>query len=135
MADHPRAGLRRLKDAAAAGELDAFCERHGILVMSVFGSTAQGAEDPRDLDVAVRLEDDARLLDVLEALVALTGVERLDVLDLNRAGVVARERALVGSIALYEREPGMFERAAVAAMVERMDTDWLRRLDLELMAP
>jgi len=101
----------------------------------VFGSTAQGAEDPRDLDVAVRLEDDARLLDVLEALVALTGVERLDVLDLNRAGVVARERALVGSIALYEREPGMFERAAVAAMVERMDTDWLRRLDLELMAP
>ena len=53
---------------------------------------------------------------------------------LNRAGPVARERALVGGIPLYEGVSGAFATAQMAAVLERMDTDHLRRLDLELMA-
>jgi hypothetical protein len=45
-----------------------------------------------------------------------------------------RECALVGAVALYEAEAGDYARARMAAMLERMDTEWLRRLDLELMA-
>ena len=54
-------------------------------------------------------------------------------LVLDRAGPVARERALVGCLALYESESGAYARAQIAAVGERMDTDWLRALDLETM--
>jgi len=47
---------------------------------------------------------------------------------------VLRERALVGSVVLDESEPGAWAAASTAAMVERMDTEWLRRLDLDLLA-
>jgi hypothetical protein len=46
---------------------------------------------------------------------------------------VAKERALVAAIPLFEALPGLFAQAQIAAMMERMDTEWLRRLDLELM--
>ena len=45
-----------------------------------------------------------------------------------------RERALVGPVVLDESEPGAWAAASTAAMLERMDTEWLRRLDLELLA-
>jgi hypothetical protein len=41
---------------------------------------------------------------------------------------------LVSSIILHENEPGMCARASTAAIIERLDTDWLRRLSLELLA-
>lgn len=47
---------------------------------------------------------------------------------------MARERALVGGEPLVEQTAGSFARAQLAAIMERMDTAWLRRLDLELMA-
>ncbi len=47
---------------------------------------------------------------------------------------MARERALVEVDPLYERSPGDFANAQIAAIMERLDTDWLRRLDLELMS-
>ncbi|MDP9466742.1 MAG: hypothetical protein M3P31_05835 [Actinomycetota bacterium] len=52
---------------------------------------------------------------------------------LERAGPVARERALVQCVPLYESEPTAYAAAQVAAMGERMDTEWLRALDLETM--
>jgi hypothetical protein len=74
------------------------------------------------------------VLGLLEDLVALTGTERIDLADLGRAGPVLRGRALVGAVALYEAEAGDCARAQMAAMLQRTDTDWLRRQDLELMA-
>lgn len=58
----------------------------------------------------------------------------LDVLVLDRAGPVARERALVGCVPLYEDRPGAYATAQMAAMTERMDTDWLRALQLDWLA-
>jgi hypothetical protein len=87
--------------------------------------------------VAILTEGGAPALDLLSAindLSDLTGVDRVDVAHLNRAGPVLRERALVGSVALYESEVGALATAAAAAVGERIDTDASRRLDLELLA-
>jgi predicted nucleotidyltransferase len=131
----PRTGLAALRAAADSGALAGLCRRHAIRLLAVFGSVLDPSRAPSDLDVAVAFEPEATpdLLRLLEDLATLTSVESVDVLDLDRAGPVARERALVGTLALYESKPGAFANAQMAAMTERMETDWLRRLDLELM--
>ncbi|MBA8826863.1 hypothetical protein FHX42_004242 [Saccharopolyspora lacisalsi] len=51
-----------------------------------------------------------------------------DFVHLNRGVPAIRENALIGSSSLYERHPGIRLEAGIAAVTERMDTDWLRRL-------
>jgi predicted nucleotidyltransferase len=132
----PLVGLHALQAAADSGALGELCRRYAIRLLAVFGSVLDRTRAPRDLDVAVAFEPGGALdfIALVDELMSLTGVERLDVLDLGRAGPVARERALVGSLPLYETEPGVFARAQMAAITERMETEWLRRLDLELMS-
>jgi predicted nucleotidyltransferase len=130
----PRAALRRLQGAARS-ELAAVCERHRVELLVAFGSATRGDGTPRDLDLAVRFADsDPDVLGFLDSLGQMADTSVIDLMNLATAGPVARERSLVGSIPLFERAPGILARAQIAAMMERMDTDWLRRLDLELMA-
>jgi predicted nucleotidyltransferase len=133
--DDPRAGLSALRAAADTGALAELCRRHAIRLLVVFGSVLDARREPRDLDVAVLVEPGKTLevLGLIEDLVSVTGVESVDLLDLRIAGPVARERALVATLPLYESRAGAFAEAQMAAMTERMETDWLRRLDLELM--
>jgi predicted nucleotidyltransferase len=132
----PRVGLARLRAAAASGELGDLCTRRGIRLLVAFGSAVRGRVPPRDLDVAVAFEPgaDRDVIGLTNDLVSLVGTSAVDVMMLDRAGAVARERALVGTVPLFEGEPGVFAGAQIAAMLERMDTAWLRRLDLETMA-
>src|SRR5690606_8286839 len=128
----PIEGLQRLRDAAASGVLDDACERLGIAMLVVFGSTTspEPGREPGDLDVAVRLHADtgSDVIDVTNALIDLTGTSRVDVLDLTRAGVVARARALgPGSLPLYEQEPGAVALAQMAALTYAMETAPMRR--------
>jgi len=153
MGSEPRTALDALRAAADDGRLDDLCRRHEVRILTVFGSTAREAlglagsggaggsagsppPPPCDLDVAVRFEPGHRrdLLALLDELSRLTGSDDIDLLVLDDAGPVARERALVGCLALYESESGAYANAQMAAMCERMDTDWLRRLDLQAMA-
>ena len=131
----PRQALAVLREAAQDGRLDALCEAHDIRVLTVFGSALRATGSARDLDVAVRFECGCAgdLLALIDALTVLTGTDLLDVMVLNRAGPVARERALVGCLPLYESSSGAFAREQVAAVGERMDTAWLRALDLQTM--
>lgn len=131
----PTEGLARLRRAARSGTLDALCARYGVQVLTVFGSAARGAAKPRDLDIGILFEMSARPdpLALIAELTSETDAD-VDVVTLNAAGALLRERALVGSIALFESTPGAWSRAATAAACERMDTDWMRRLDLELLA-
>lgn len=46
-----------------------------------------------------------------------------------------RERALAGSVGLFESEPGALANAQMAAITERMETDPMRWPNLELLAP
>jgi len=55
-------------------------------------------------------------------------------IDLDRAGPVARQQALVPCDPLYEYRPGEFARQQMRASGQRLGTEWMRRLDLELMA-
>ncbi|MGH3603533.1 MAG: hypothetical protein ACRDQI_05850, partial [Pseudonocardiaceae bacterium] len=64
----------------------------------------------------------------------LVELDDVDVVHLNSAAPLLRERALVGAIILHEEEPGIWARASTAAVMERLDTDWLRQLGLELLA-
>ena len=132
----PAEGLARLRAAAESGELDGFCARHGIRVLTVFGSAARGEPHARDLDVGVLTEPDTAF-DVVAAshdLIALIGCDGVDLVHLNRGGPLIRERALVGSIGLYESTPGALAAAQTAAIAMRIETDPMRRLDLELLA-
>lgn len=135
MGTDPRTALTRLQAAAADGRLELLSQRHCLRLVTVFGSVVRPAGDPRDLDVAIRFEPGRRgdTLAVLDELSGLTGSDDLDLLVLDDAGPVARERALVGCLALYESEPTAYANAQMAAMCERMDTDWLRAQDLETL--
>lgn len=127
--------MQRLRAAADDGRLDELCRRHGVRVLTVFGSAARPDTEPRDVDVAVGFEPSAGgdVLALLDELTVLTGSDELDLMVLAHAGPVARERALVQCLPLYESEPTAYAAAQVAAMGERMDTEWLRALDLETL--
>ncbi len=124
----PRAGLRRLQSQPEG--LAELCRRHGVVLVSAFGSAVRGHGEPADLDLAVLFDRDLGQRDILGVIADLTdliGLQHLDVTTLNGAGPVVRERALVGATLLYESHPGVFAHEQISAMLERMDTDWLRR--------
>jgi predicted nucleotidyltransferase len=132
----PSEGLERLRAAAGSGELRALCRRRHVNLLTVFGSAGRGEPEPRDLDIGVLTEHgaDFDLFGFVADVIELVGLEQVDVAHLNAAGPLLRERALVGSIILHENEPGTWARASTAAVMERLDTEWLRRLSLELLA-
>lgn len=131
-----REGLERLRAAAADGSLRDWCRRRGVDLLVVHGSAVTEEPAPADLDVAVRLVEyrPGDVLPLVDDLVRLTGTEAVDLMVLNRAGCVAREQALIHGEPVVELAPGAFAREQVRATMERLDTDWLRRLDLALMA-
>lgn len=140
----------RLRAAAESGTLAALCDRHRILLVTVFGSVvyqevtgdepSTATPPPRDLDIAVFFDPGAiktgstKLIDVVNDLMDLTLFDRVDVMVLNRASVVAKDQALSMGMPLFEAEPAMYARMQMAASTQRMDTAALRRADLELMA-
>lgn len=134
----PHEALATLQEAAESGDLGELCAEHGIVLLVAHGSAAdpERADDAADLDLAVRFDRDADvdLLAVYDAFLEWLGVERVDLLDLARADVVARQRALVGSVVpLYEAERGAYAEEQIAAQLEYMDTEWLRRLRWDLL--
>lgn len=136
MATDPLTAVRRLQQAADDGRLEQLARRHDVRVLTVFGSAARGATTARDVDVAVRFEPGAApdLLALHHDLAELTGSDDVDLLVLDRADPVAKERGLVGVLPLYQSEPGAYADLQMAAMCERMDTAWLRTLQLDQLA-
>jgi len=113
--------------------------RHSVELLVAHGSAVdpEPVRRPRDLDLAVHPKhgtapDVAALVnDLLDA----TRFDDLDLMALHRAGPVASARALSPDcIVLYAASPGLFASAQMAAITIAMETPWLRRLDLELMA-
>jgi predicted nucleotidyltransferase len=70
----------------------------------IFGSASRGQPDARDLDIAVGSR-------------AQTGLDVIVVIS-----------------ALMEYRPGEFARQQMKASGQRLSTEWMRRLDLALMA-
>ena len=133
-----RAALQMLVKAAGDGRLDELCDRLGVRVLGAFGSavspatTDQGAIDPGDLDIAVGFRGARRELELIDGLVALTGYDGIDLLDVDRANPVVRAEALTG-VPLYQDANRVFATEQMAAVAERFDTEWLRELDLRTL--
>ncbi len=127
--------MARLLAAAERGELDDLLVRHGVRVLTVFGSTSRSEPDPHDLDVGVLFEPEsgADALGLASALVQVTGAD-IDLGAVDGATPVFRERALTQATPVWESTRGAWMEASVAATLERMDTAWLRRADLERRA-
>ncbi|HVE95388.1 MAG TPA: nucleotidyltransferase domain-containing protein [Pseudonocardiaceae bacterium] len=132
----PIDAAQQLSAAAADGRLEALAEGHDLSLVVMFGSASRGQPDARDLDVAVgsRTRTGLDVLAVICALMDLVDSDRVDLLDLDRAGPVARQHALVPGVPLYEYRPGEFARQQMRASGQRLGTEWMRRLDLALMA-
>ncbi|MGV1007199.1 MAG: nucleotidyltransferase family protein [Dermatophilaceae bacterium] len=135
MSEQARHAADQLRALADNDVLRRLCTRLGIELLVLFGSAVSG-EDPNDVDLAVRFARQSRpdLLALLDELYQLTRYEGFDVLDLARAGPLARERALVGAVPLHEARPGLFANTQIAAIMERLDTDEMRRVELALLA-
>lgn len=132
----PRAALDQLRREARDGALAQLCQEAGIELLVAFGSATDPdwPVAPRDLDVAVVMTGGSDLLHVIDALMAHLAFEQIDVMDLDRAGSVARAQALGRGELLYERTPGSFAEQQILALVQHADTKWLRDLQLEALA-
>jgi predicted nucleotidyltransferase len=136
VATTPAEALRALREAAEDGRLEALVRARELTLVAVFGSVVDDPANAKDIDIAVapRRGTSLDLLAVINDLMWLTGSDDVDLLDLGRAGPVARQHALTYGELLYESEPSLFAREQIRATMERMDTDWMRDLDLRLMA-
>src|SRR5215468_4175455 len=118
MAASPARGLQQLREAAESGALEAFCAKHRIRILTVFGSAARGEPTAHDLDIGVMFESGTNpdYWTVIGDLMKLADAN-IDFVHLNRGGSLIRERALVGSIPLYESEPYALAREQTKAML------------------
>ncbi|WP_336921630.1 hypothetical protein [Aquipuribacter sp. SD81] len=122
------AALRR---AVADGSLDALCERHLVQVLVLFGS-AVDSEQPADVDLGVVPGPSTDLLRLHHDLAVLLDDDRVDLVSLRGADELLSHRALSGE-GLYEDEPGRFARARDLAARRYADTDWMRRLQAQVL--
>ncbi len=99
-----------------------------VEVVVLFGSTAKGRARPRsDVDIAVRGDGPADLDALYLILAPRVGTDRLDLVDLRRAGpLLAFEVARHGRL-LFERAPGAFRSFQALASRRYCDTAKLRR--------
>ncbi|MPV38486.1 nucleotidyltransferase domain-containing protein [Georgenia subflava] len=136
MATSIDAGLARLRAAADQGELERLCIRRDVDLVVLFGSATRQPATAADIDLAIRFEH-GRTGDpaaVVTDLIHLTGSDAIDVMDLRRAGPVARFEALGRGVELlYEADPSIFAEAQMFAVRDYLDTKPLRRAQLELM--
>jgi len=132
----PREAFHHLVAAADDGRLPALCDRNSVEILTAFGSAIRDTAEPSDLDIAVRFRAGAPsdMLALIEELAELTGSDDLDVMDLDRADPVARSIALTDCEPLFEATNGGYVREQIRAVQERLDTAWLRSMELERLA-
>lgn len=83
----------------------------GLRMLVLHGSRARGtAHDRSDWDFANEADKDFDPDGLLAALADLLKVDRIDLVDLNRAGALLRHRVASDGIVLFECEPGLFRR-------------------------
>lgn len=130
-----RQALEAIRAAASTGSLAELCQSHHVELLVLFGSAVTNPS-PRDIDLALAFEADAPrdLLATIDALGRTFRTDHLDIMDLDRAGPVARQRALTKGEILFTATPKAFSERQLRAMVEFMDTAWLRELQREVLA-
>jgi predicted nucleotidyltransferase len=109
----------RLRDAAA--------DIPDLQLVVLFGSEARGrARKDSDIDVAVLTESPAELDSLYLALAPVFKTDRLDLVDLRRAGPVLAFSVARSGLLLFERSPGTFRQFQSLAYRRFGDTKKLR---------
>ncbi len=108
----------------------------GLRLLVLFGSRARGdAHDRSDLDLAFEATPGFDVDDLRAALVSALGTERIDLVDLERAGALLRFQAARDGIPIVERPPGRFvELQEVAARTWCELEPVLRRAHADVLA-
>lgn len=116
----------------ATEQLTALFQEDGVRLATLFGSAVTD-RTPRDLDVAVLFDSYQfdRFIALQESLCRALGTQRVDVVVLNRAGVILKLEALLEGELLYAREPTEPEEAIAQAIFEYAD---FRRFKAEYQA-
>lgn len=112
----PREALERLLAARDDGRLDPVLDAHGITLVVVHGSVVDPDATPSDLDLALGHDGSVDMIRLHGDLYALTGFERFDLLDLERAGIVARAESLGHGRPSVEREGATFAEQQMIAL-------------------
>lgn len=99
-----------------------------VQLLVLFGSAVKGRRTPaRDIDLAVQCDGPADLDALYLAVAPRLGTDRVDLVDLRRAGpLLAFEVARTGRL-LFERHPGTFRQFQSLASRRYCDTEKLRR--------
>lgn len=99
-----------------------------VELLVLFGSTVKaGVRTGRDIDLAVRCQGPANLDALYLAIAPRLGTDRLDLIDLRRAGpLLALEVARTGRL-LFEQYPGAFREFQSLASRRYCDTAKLRQ--------
>lgn len=130
----PADTLRLLQLDAEQGHLERLCRQLDIDLLVLFGSVRFDSAAAHDVDVAFQFRHGVAgdELGVVNALQSRYG-DGLDVMALDRAGVVARFEALAKGEPLVELDEGSFATRQMAAMGEFYDNQHLRDLALEVL--
>jgi len=99
-----------------------------LRLLVLFGSAARdGAESESDIDLAVQCDALADIDALYLAIAPRLGTDRLDLIDLRRAGPLLGMAVARTGRPLFEREPGAFRVFQSLASRRYCDTDKLRR--------
>lgn len=121
-------------DAAARARLAEALDQEGVVAAMLIGSQARGeAHRLSDVDIAVwhqpGLDPSQRLklqLDLIGAAEGALSTSEIDVVMLNRAPPLLRQRAVRDAIRLVERDPKARVRFEARALLDFLDTKPLR---------
>lgn len=121
-------------DAAARARLATALDREGVVAAMLIGSQARGTVGPlSDVDIAVWHEPDldpsqrlALQLDLASAAAGALGTDEVDIVMLNRAPPLLRQRAIRDAVRLVERDHDERVRLETRAILDYLDTAPLR---------
>lgn len=101
--------MKEALDADVALRLNAEAEKAGLDVLVLFGSRARGESRPdSDWDFGFLSNQNVDQEAMTQALARLTGAERIDLVDLNRANGLLRYLVAAEGALVYERRTGAF---------------------------
>jgi predicted nucleotidyltransferase len=99
-----------------------------LRLLVLFGSVARDRSRPEsDVDLAVQCDGPADLDALYSEITPRLGIDRLDLIDIRRAGPLLGMAVARAGRLLFERDPGAFREFQSLASRRYCDTDKLRR--------
>ena len=120
-----------------SGELEQFARQNEVMLLILYGSRAEGtADESSDWDVAVMFQHNRRPQDWLRVFANLQELfdRELDLAEVSaHSDPLFRWEVFRNGIALFEDEPGRFDREFFAAQKIYWDTEKFRREEWEMI--